>query len=282
MRNAVQYIVKDVGGTVEIYLQSLPSSATVTLETNTGSSFVDSQSATISSYNETLTSDASQGSSSISVSSATGILPGTSLLLSEPSEEVEVKSISGSSVELWAPLFYSHTQSTAVTGNRVSYDVSASEAQTGTFFGGRVVWTIDGKRVVSALECTKTPIVFNTSLYDIYSIDPGFVRFIDANENLDNSLRGAFVDVLNEIGSRGRVHIFTAGPEFNRLVALKYMCILHMRHGDKTKDILDGYKEEYASKLGNLISGLPADVNQDGISSDSERQQYNSFPIGRK
>lgn len=282
IRNAVQYIVKDEGGTLELYLHERPSTATVSVENDLGTDIIETANATISDFSASLASGAVSGATSISLSDATGLTAEMFASFATPREEVQVKSVSGSTAELWQPLLYDHATSATIDSPRVHYEVSSSQANVDTFYGGRVIWTIDGKKYVNSCELTKWPIKFSTTLHSLYSIDPGFARFVDRDENIDISLRGCFNEVLTEIGGRGRIHIYTAGPEFNRLVALKYFVMLYSRHGEQTKDLKESYEEQYERKLGKIISGLPVDWNQDEVSGPEERQKFISFPIGRR
>ncbi|WBK39844.1 distal tail protein [Rhodobacteraceae phage LS06-2018-MD06] len=280
VRNTVQYIVYGEGGTVGIYLLSKPTTATITIETDMATSLVENQNATIDTFSSVLSNSASAGNATFDLTNASGLSSGDFVVINPLKEYCEVKTVTANTVVTWQPLVYSHNAADTVETVKVSYDVSNTQASQ-LFYGGRCKWVIDGETHVQSLECTRWPIRFTTTMSDVYAIDPGFIRFVDKNENIDTTLRKAYSDVMFEIGGRGRIHIFTAGPEFNNLVSLKYLCTLFGRHGEKTADLKEHYVEEYERMLGKIISALPVDSNQDEVASENERIFFGSIPLYR-
>lgn len=277
-----QHIIKDDGGTVSINLTSQPTTARVWVEMDDGTDVVTNAAGTISTIDTTLSSAATAGDRTVSVASATGISSGSTILLAAPKERVTCKSISGTTVTLWQPLQQDHASGTAAQGARVTYAVSASDADT-LFWDGRVKWEIDGVVEFTAVECTLYPLHRRASLTDLADLDPMIVDILEAEADPEKLLDAAHGDVLSRIGSRGRVRVYPAGPEFNRAVALQCMSNYYgAQSSDSADRLYERYRDRATVELDRIMANIPRDEDQDGKANEpEERMNFRSVPVIR-
>lgn len=275
------YIVYEVGGTLSINHTSRPLTApTITIETDRGTDIVTAQDCTLSSINTTLSSVCNAGDSSISLTANTGVVSGEYILLSDPDEVVKVKSISGTTAQLFWEPHHSHASGASAVGTKISYTVSNTDA-TPYFYGGRAVWTIGDEKIVTMVDCTKWPLVNMARDEDVYNEDPTLGRLLDTPDDIPAGLDVAYQDVLAAISGLGRVHCCTSSSEFRRVTALKYLMNFYRRGGERFSDQYEWYKEAYQELLGLIVSAVPRDEDQDEIAEATEQLNIMNIPLYR-
>src|SRR3990167_2718918 len=126
---------KDVGGTLEFYPpEGVSSSATITIKKSDNSALttaVSGVSATIDSVSTTLSANADEGDTQISVTSATGITAKLKYLMTASDgrvQEVTVMAISGTTISLLEPLNFSFVSTNTFKGYRLSYSFSSGNS----------------------------------------------------------------------------------------------------------------------------------------------------------
>ncbi len=277
-----QHFTKDIGGTVSLELSTRPTTVTLDILTDTNAEVTVSQSAAISSVNTTLSSAASARDTTVSVASATGFAEGVELRLDNPPEKCRVKSVSGTTITLWEPLLYAHASGEEAEGTQVSFTINSAVATSSPlFWDGRVIWTVDSVKHITAVECTKYPLRLAATEQDVYAEDPEIRMFLSGSDDLRNGLQAAFDDILTDLSGKGRNHVYTASHEFNRAVVFKYLANLYRRGGESSEDRREIYEQAYQHEFGTIASTLPRDDDQDAYVEAGEKISANTIRITR-
>ena len=279
-----QHIVYDIGGTLSLSVSSLPSAATVTVETDGGAAIVTDEDATVSSVSTTLSSAAAAGATTIALTSATGVAEGLVLRLAGPAENVRVKSVSGSTATLWRPLLHAHASGAAATGTLVTYAVSAEDADT-LFFDGRAIWTLDStSKQLTACECTKYPLSRDAACDAAVLFDelPQLNNILDSTVDTERLLDDAHAEVLERIGGKHRVRVYTGSDCFRRAtVFAAARRIYRSRAGDSADQLYQRYSDALTTAVDELQGYAPRDTDQDGVIEERERISMKSGRIYR-
>ena len=130
-----QTVKKDVGGTLEFYPpEGVASAATITIKKSDNSNLttaVSGVSATIDSVSTTLSANADEGDTQVSVTSATGITAKRKYLVTASDgrvQEVTVMAISGTTISLLEPLNFAFVSTNTFNGYRLSYSLTAGNS----------------------------------------------------------------------------------------------------------------------------------------------------------
>lgn len=279
-----QHIIYGAGGTVSLSVASLPSAGTVTIKSGDGATIVDDAAVTVSTISTTLDEAAARGARSITVADATGIASGSEFQLSNPAEVVRCKSVSGAVVTLWRPLLHSHADTTAVSGINVSYTVLAADADS-LFFDGRCEWTLDDVLVdITSCECTKYPLLRPSAINAQHLSDelPDLAQLIDVEVDSERLLDDAFNEVLEKIGGKARVRVYTGSNAFRR-ASVFAACAAIFRHkpGDSARELYERYTKAFEQAAEDLQGVAPRDEDQDGVITERERITMKSGLIFR-
>lgn len=279
-----QHIVYGVGGTLTLNVATLPAAATVTVKTDTGSALVTAASATISSIDTTLSSAAARGARTIAVADATGVTSGAEIRLQDPPEVVRCKSLSGTTVTLWRPLLHAHASGTVADGITVTYAVQAADADA-LFFDGRAEWTLDSALAdITSVECTRYPLKRPSAISasDLADELPDLHQILGIEDDSEALLDEAHAEVLERIGGKARVHVYTGSNGFKRAcVFAACVRIFRRRPGDQSQQLYERYMEALTRAIDDLQGYVPNDADQDGIVEEGERQSQNTGRIYR-
>lgn len=283
---AIQTLIKAVGGTVETqFLDRYVTSCTVGVYTAEGSAKVAAgTTATVDTVNTTLSGAAAARATSVTVTSATGIATNRRYRIgttgtAEAPEVITVKSVSGTTVTLWAPLLVAHASGAAFAGTRVSYAVTSTAADV-TWVNGWATFTpTSGDPVTEAVECYLTKIPeFLCDESDLRQVFPKLSRNIDAELDLPAALRLARDEVLLDLGGKNRAQTFLGANEFRRQAALKFWLLQRYAFGDEWTQQMDKVEAEYEKRKTELIATMPIDADQDGTTSG---QNDTGYTVGR-
>jgi hypothetical protein len=278
-----QHIVYGTGGTLSLSVPALPTAATVTIETDTGAAVVTDESATVSSVATTLSAAAEAGATAVSLTSATGVSAGLVFRLSD-AENARVKSVSGTTATLWRPLLGDHAGGADATGTLITYAVSAEDAGT-LFFDGRAIWTLDSaSKQVTACECTKYLLSRDAACDTAALFDelPALNDIIDGRTDPEKLLDEAHSEVLERIGGKHRVRVYTGSDCFKRATTFAACVrIFRPRAGESARELYERYSEELTRAIEELQGYAPRDTDQDGVVEERERVSMKSGRIYR-
>jgi hypothetical protein len=274
----IQVLVKDIGGGIEtLILAGRPASCTVSVYNDQGTAVVSAATATIDPCSTTLDAAAAAGARTFEVADASAIIAGRryrigELAGAEPSEDVTVKSVAGTTVTTWAPLVFAHVDGAGVTGLRVSYTVGASAAAA-LWWDGYAVWTpASGDPVVEPVHCARRVIPVNLiDLVDVLQVHSDAAKVLGSKLDLPQALLDARNELLMEIGGIAIVHTLLGNQHFRRPCALKFWLMRRFELGPDWKDALDAMEKEYRDRRDKLIQGaVPIDADQDGTTNSVE------------
>lgn len=283
---SIQTLIKAVGGTIETqFLDRTLTSCTVGVYTAEGAAKVAAgTAATVDTVATTLSGAAAARATSVTVTSASGIVTNRRYRIgttgtAEAPEVVTVKSVSGTTVTLWAPLVVAHASGAAFAGTRVSYAVTSTQADN-TWINGWATFTpTSGDPVTEAVECYLTKIPeFLCDESDLRLVFPKLSKNIDAELDLPAALREARDATLLDLGGKNRAQTFLGANEFRRQAALKFWLLRRYAFGDEWTDQMDRLKAEYDERKTELIATMPIDADQDGTTSG---QNDYAFTVGR-
>ncbi len=263
----LQSILKGRGGTIETYfLDRQPASCVVNVYNGSGGLMVDSASCTVDTTSTTATTAARFEDDTITLASVTGIVPGRRYLLGgDTPEEVSVRSISGLTVQLWAPLANDHVVGATFKGLRVSYTVQAANAGS-LWWDGYADFSPDtGDVQTEAVDCVrrKIPDVL-ISESDIQQIIPQDIKALSAELDVPRAFREAREQMLLDFGGKNRAQTILGADYFRRPCALKFWLMRRFEFGPEWKDQMDILAKEYEDLIERLISQAPVDADQDG------------------
>lgn len=281
-----QTLIKNVGGTVEAqFLDRQPTTCTVSLFLDDGSAKVAAATATVDPVATTLSGAAAARATSITLASVTSVAVNRRYRIgaasggSEPDEVVTVKSLSGSTCALWAPLVAAHSSGATFQGTRVSYTVASTSADV-TWINGWATFTPNsGDTITEAVECYLTKIPeFLCDESDLRLVFPKLAKNLDAELDLPAALRQARDEVLLDLGGKNRAQTFLGANEFRRQAALKFWLLRRYSFGDEWTAQMTQLDAEYEKRKTELIATMPIDADQDGATSG---QNDFGFTVGR-
>lgn len=270
-----QTLVKNIGGTVETqFLDRQPASCTVSVYTSEGAAKVSAQSATVDPVATTLSQAAAAKASTVVLASATGVLVNRRYRLgaasggTEPDEVVTVKSLSGTTATLWAPLVVAHSSGATFQGTRASYAVTSTQADAVWTNGWATFTPPTGDTITEAVECYLTKIPdFLCDESDLRRVFPKLAKILDAELDLPAALREARDETLLDLGGKNRAHTFLGFAELRRQAALKFWLLRRYSFGDEWTAQFAVMEAEYEKRKTELIATLPIDADQDGTTS---------------
>ena len=277
----LQHLTFGVAGSVWIDLTSRPAAAP-TGEVETGNDVTKSSgTTTLSTANSTLSVNALQGATSITVADGTNFSVGSKYWIAGLKEEILVRSKSTNVLTLFSPLVEAHPSGVAVQGTRATLAVPAADLDA-VWWDGRVKFTVDGEIHYVACECTRYPLRRYAGKQDLILIDPLLADKLDDEHALEPTLDAAFHDILGLIGSRGRVKVFTAGPEFNRAVAFQWWVNFYEPDGsDMGITMYRRLRARLDQAMIAVLALIPRDSDQDGVVQAEDRLAWPSCPVSR-
>ena len=271
-----QHITYGVGGTIYFYATARLTSPTVTIKTDKGTVIVSAQAATQVNVATTLSSAASAGDSTISVTSANNAAYGQEIILSAK-ETVIVKSISSNVITLQRPLIMDHASNAACQCNTISYTVLAADADT-LFWDGIATWYNNSVWYAQTpVECTRYPLFRLTTLQDVWDECPQLRDLLSPNDDPERLLKLAHEDVLTTISAIDKATVFFAsGKEIARAVVFQFLVNYYRHEAQESSEILyNRYQMALAEEIKKVVSILPRDADQDGVVESNERMRAN-------
>lgn len=278
-----QHILYNTNSTVYLDTLTKLTTATVSIYTDNGTAIVSGATATNSTISTTLASAYSAGDTVITVAAATGISVGSKFWIQDDPEDVLVKKVSGTTITLRRPLMYNHISGATCQGNRLSYTVSAANANT-LFWEGRIEWYSNGVlKHVSAVECSKYPLNRLATLQDVFDENPKTRNMLPDDIDMKRLLDLAHEDVLTTIAAVDKVRILTAsGRELSRAVVLQFWKNYYRRDtSDDGERLYQRYDNELNNEIKKITAILPADKNQDGVISANENIRMKNVRLSR-
>ncbi len=283
-----QYLLKNIGGTLETYgfFDRTVSSCTVTLYTGQGSKKVDAGPCTIDSVSTTLSADSVVGDTAITATSLAGLVVGRRYAIgtvasTEPREVVEVKAIVSPNVELWSPLLYDHSVGVTLKGCRVSATI-ASTACDGLWWDGFADFVPDsGDTVTESVSCVLRKIQFVLDETDLLDVFPDGAKILGEAENLPRLIRQACERAILDLGGKNRAHTLLGSDHFRPFFALKFWLLRRFEIGEDWKSTMDSVEQEYTNLKRQLIDQVPVDADQDGTTTGASDGGINSIILER-
>lgn len=271
----IQHIIYEQGGQIYINARSLVSTPTVSVYDGQGGCLASAQTAALETIDTTLSVAAAAEASSITVASATGFSAGKKFWISAR-EECVCKSVSSTTIALMRPLYYDHANGAAVDSYRVVYTVTSEQASR-LFFNGYAKW-YSGSNLYgqTALYCTKYPLFNIATIQDILDEDGAITRKLDPSDDIERLIERAWKDVLKEIGARARARLFAAdGEVLNTAVAFAFMRNFYRPKQSPSEIVLyDRYERLLPNEIAKVVSQLPRDTDQDGVTNEDGEQMF--------
>lgn len=277
----MQALIKDRGGTVETYfLGRQPASCTVSVFDSEGSLKVDEATCLRDSVSTSLSSSAVEGDRSLSLASSSGIIPGWRYLLGD--EAVTVKSITGATVTLWAPLARDHASGTTFKGLRVWCDVPSDKANA-YWWDGYAVFTPDsGEPQTESVDCVRRMIPYALiDEVDIRDVIPKASLALSVELDLPRAFRQARDRFLVDIGGRNRAHTMLGVDHFRRPCALMFWLMRAFEFGAEYAEQFDRLQARYDELKKEIIAQTPVDTDQDGTTSGPDDRTWGSARVFR-
>lgn len=260
----IQVIRKGHGGTVWTdFVGRQSGSCSVDVYNDQGAHLVTSGVGVPDSVNTTITAEALAGDTQLAVSSASGIQGGRRYLIG--GEEVGVKSVSGATLTLWAPLERNHDAGVAFQGVRVSYVVLAGAAAA-AWADGYVVFTADdGTEQTEALHCSlHTFPDAMISGYDTRQVMPAQDKALSANLDLDLAYRAARDNFLIDLGGKAVAYSHLGVAQFRRLVSMRFWLDRALEFGLAWSADMTEFEKTYQRLIDKVVSVSPVDADGDG------------------
>lgn len=279
----LQHITYGVGGQIYLDAAEQLTTPTVSVYDGQGNTLVSDQSATLSTVDTTVSSAVSARSTSISVTSATGITAGGVYNLGGR-EDILVASISGTTVTLARPTFYAHANGAELVGFRVTYTVSAAAADR-TFWFGFAAWKSNSNLYAhTSLCCTKQPLFLSTTIQDLIDADSAILSKLDSNADVVRMLQRGFEDVIRAIDVKEEARLFRAsGVAFNKPIIYAVLRNHYMSRVSPTEiQLYDRYLDAFDKALSEVVSSLPRDTDEDGeTNEEGEQLSFYTIPLAR-
>jgi len=227
--------------------------------------------ATISAINTTLSAVAAAGALTVVVTDASDVSNGSRLWLQDVPEEILVQSVSGTTLTLRRPLLNPHVSGATAEGTRVSYVVSAADANM-LFWRGRIVWVLDSVTSFSPVEVTKYPLRNTVTVQDIQDVDTNIARRLDKTEDPERAISAATEIVFEMIGAIDAVKVFTMSTDSLKFVVAYQFMVNHYLplKGDSETEMLARFEKQRDQALERILPSLPRDRNQDGTVAEND------------
>ena len=273
----MRFFPQDLPATVEWYAPvRADASPTVQVLDSYGSELVAAATAaTLDSVATTLVSGAPEGSDTLIVASATGITAGRQYLIAAK-EPVVVRAISGTTIYLMSPLWYSHAASAAFEGTRISYDLTSTHTATPNdacvaIFSylvstvaqppGRVGFAISRGNPTSGLTAV-----------DVAAVDPTIRKKL-AGVDINALIVRGEDEIRDRISARGvPVYDLWGGDDHKRAVLYQTLYLAAEQYGDSFRDERAEWWERTKTCLDVLASTASTDADRDGKVSTQEAQ----------
>lgn len=281
-----QHITYQKGGRISVDLMDLPLAATVSVVAGNGTTKIPHSNATLSGVNTVLSQSLNVGNYVMNVGDNASISYGVPLVIGPVTESVDVRDVSGDLVHLRNPVVKDHQAGSSVVGARVTYDVSALEADD-IFFDGRAEWNLawsngDTSTVFTAVECGKYPNHRLATIQDILDCEPNFALIVEREADPERLLDGAHMTVLEEIAKAspdGRARTFTGSMAFRRATAAA--ALFHYYQPRSSEEKMETWWNEFQRRLIALVAVVPRDADQDGVVAADEKFSMGSVRLRR-
>ncbi len=280
-----EHLLYNVGGTVTINLNNVPTTASVRIIDGDGTEQVGTLSATVSTVDTVTNTAATRGDRAINVVSNVGMGNGTRVMLMDDPEEALVRKVDGATVHLRSELHYDHVSGAGVEGTVVTVPINSTQASS-LFFDGHAEWNIDGAVYdYTAVECTKYPMRRHATIQDVLDVEAAWYQLKDPSLDVERWLDLAHQRVLKDIGAKSkelRVRVFPASTAFRHATALAALTLFYMRQpGSDFQDLYRTFKKELEQELSKMVPLEPRDADQDGAVEASERQGMGTVRLVR-
>ena len=286
-----QYILRDVGGRLGIYLPQRPSPASATISVrNESAGVLGTVDAVAMAFagpggaSTTTTAAVARGATTVALTAVTGVIAGFDYELGpanpttglEPRETVRVRSVSALVATLARPTVYAHATGATLASTLATYDVTAAQATAMFLHGhGEVIWTdLDGltQRTYFRVSSTlKAPEAYMGRRFphadcceqDLFDRDPYWDQ--EATQDLRGFLAFCRDEVLATLGAR--FHARTLIGADLLVDATAYLALAKQRERlaqQRSEKTRNPFREEYARAIEEIRSIGAADENQDG------------------
>jgi len=257
-----QDVIYGRGGTIDThFLGHRPTTCTVTIYDANATALVTAGSCTVDPVNTTLSAPSLIGDLSVVVASATGIVAGRRYLLD--GEEVTIKSVSGTTVSIWAPLFFPHASASAFQGLRVSYAV-APNLVSAVAMDCQAVFTPDtGDEQAEAIHFVLRLIPVNLiSLIDVRDILPKAIMALSSDLDVPRALRMARENTMLLLGSKNRAESHLGVDYFRMVAARQFWIDREFEFGGQFRDDIARLRDERDHLKAMIVAQSPV-VNGD-------------------
>lgn len=279
-----QHITRGHGGTIRVEFAQTETSATVVIVDGAGQTKVNETAATWVGLSTDLSGAVTAGGTSIVVSSAADFTSGLDFWVLNPREHHRCKSLSGTTVTLWAPLLYDHPDSSVVESTEFTLTVTSDQANA-QWFDGWAKWTpgSGAAPVYTGVECTPYELPRIANQTDLTTLIPTLADQIDDTEDVNATLDAAHADVLSMLGARSRARVSPASREFVRATCYRW-AVNHFGSlmGPTAREMEATFADRLNLELQALSEIVPQDPDGDGLISETEQRGYRSREIIRR
>ncbi len=284
---ALQHVTHNVGGTVAYDgTHARPATSTVSAYKGDGNAVFEDQTTVVSPISTTANGAITAGDKTVTLASAADVNPGDEFWIRTPDEKVQAKTISGAVVTLWRPVRHAHATGVTVEGTKLSYAVTAAQADS-LWWDGRLVWKdASGLQIATqGFVCTKYGIARTVTAVDLADELPKLDVLLPANEDPERLLETSRQDVVRELASTtaGRAHTFVGPEEFNHATVLAAAHRIFRRRGSQTaREMATLYKDLMKEEIELRIAGHGSrDADQDGTVEEHEQRSLRSARSAR-
>jgi len=272
---SLQVLIKGRGGTIESqFLDRQPTSCTVSLYTSQGGAKVSAATCTVDPVNTTLSIAAEAGDDFVVLTSAASCVVGRRYRIGSSTsagtpETVTVRDLSSSTATLTAPLMRDHALGATFAGTRVSYAVTSTVADVVWVNGYADFEPGDGSDIQSEwVECYLRKIPEQgCDETDLRLVFPAAPTMLEAELDVPAGIKQARDRFLLDLGGKNRPMCLIGTDVFRQAVAIKFWLLRRYGMGDEWKQVMDDLKSEYEKLIQDIQEQVPADNDQDGITS---------------
>lgn len=253
----IQEVLVGRGDTIStFFVGTRPTSCTVTILDSEANALVTAASCTVDVVNTTLAAPALAGALTLTLTSGAGVTTRRRYLVGD--EEVTLKSVSGVTANLWAPLNRDQPNGSPFQGLRVSYAVSPVIATSELFDLQAVFTPSTGDEQTEIVNFVIRKIPENLiSEVDLRKLVPKSVMALSGETDMHQALRDARDELIIDLGGRERTSRILGVDHLRRLASIRFWLDRRWEFGDAWAGQMDAWQKEYEQSLAQTLAEVP-------------------------
>lgn len=272
-----QAIVRGSGGIVSEYMPTAPgTNPRVTIIDGAGGTVVASRLPdTVDAVSTTLSASTALGVRVLTVASATGITAGRQYRIgsaTDPVEFVRVRSVSGTTINLYRPMRHAHASGTAFVGTYMAVTVTAAEASA-LFWDGAARWSWDSMTTVqpieTSVECVLRRLHRTFTIEHVAAYYPSIHRILMDEVDVEEWLDAAFDSVCLRLGGKFRVQTIRGSDALSE-PGIYQAIVMAFDAVEANNDAVERWRLSLERALDHTLDIFAADDNQDGTIASHE------------